>query len=448
MQRSYELASSRARKRLAVAPLGSRYRYSRRRWQWLFTVVDALGAAAAATRRFVRHGLWSAAPQWPRVPRSILLVQLDHFGDALITSAILPALRARYPQVSLEVLAGPWNRELFEACPEIDRVHVSQVNRFARHRRGFWWLATIFWGLYLRRFQYDWAIDVRGEFPLALLLWLCGAKRRIGWNCGGGGFLLTDSPPHVQGRREIEARWALLATLGIDPEPQESWPAPQFAVGRYAQSIVEHWLSDEPTARGPLIALHIGAGTRAKQWPEEHWQELLGRLVVDCDARIVLVGSEEDRAIARRITLDRTWPGVANWVGRTQVDELAALLSRADVFVGADSGPAHLAAAVSTPSVVLFSGTNDSHQWRPAGAHVTVLRHNVECSPCHRTACAWSDHPCLRQLTPEVVVAAVTRLLRPTFALHDESRGVATVSSTRTTREAVDPPTMHQEVAT
>jgi ADP-heptose:LPS heptosyltransferase len=93
------------------------------------------------------------------------------------------------------------------------------------------------------------------------------------------------------------------------------------------------------------------------------------------------------------------------------IDELAALMERANLFVGADSGPAHLAAAVGTPAVVLFSGTNDSRQWRPAGRDVRVVQHPTVCAPCHRETCPVEGHPCMERLSPEEVAAAITQLL-------------------------------------
>jgi ADP-heptose:LPS heptosyltransferase len=92
------------------------------------------------------------------------------------------------------------------------------------------------------------------------------------------------------------------------------------------------------------------------------------------------------------------------------VCRLAALLERADCFVGADSGPAHLAAAVGTPAVVLFSGTNNSSIWRPPG-DVVVLHQAVACAPCHRTACPVVDHPCMHGIEPRRVVTAIAKRL-------------------------------------
>ena len=158
--------------------------------------------------------------------------------------------------------------------------------------------------------------------------------------------------------------------------------------------------------------MHVGAGTPAKQWPVEHWRELVGRLVVRLNAQVVLVGGSEDGEIARAILGPRPCPGVVDWTGRLSLEALAAALEEADLFVGADSGPAHLAAAVGTPAVVLFSGTNSPRQWQPSGENVRVLRYPVECSPCHRRRCPRRDHPCMRGLAPWQVAEAVEEACR------------------------------------
>ena len=339
-------------------PLGG-YRYVRLRWRVAFAAIDFVGgvlfdAAGKLQAWFSKRGLVAADPN------VILLIQLDHLGDAIITTTMLPALRQRYPAASIEVLAGPWNRAVFEAAPEVDRIHVSRINRFARgHVTRFAWIAAmLWWGLRLRRRNIDLGIDVRGDFPAAVVLWLCGARRRLGWNCGGGGFLLTDSADYMLDRPEVESRWALLDKLGIQPST-ETDRRPRFVVAKEARRSVSQRLEAIPR---PLVAMHVGAGSRAKQWPVEHWRELLGRLIVSRGARVVLIGGGKDRAIAQEILGERPWPGVVDWTGRLSIAESAALLERADVLVGADSGPAHLAAAVDTPVVVLFSGTNNPQQ--------------------------------------------------------------------------------------
>ncbi|MHC4179243.1 MAG: glycosyltransferase family 9 protein [Planctomycetota bacterium] len=403
--------------RLRRRPLG-RYRYVRLRWRVTFAVIDLVGTVLFAAARLVWRsvtGRRTPAPEKRHDPKVILLVQLDHLGDAIISTTMFPALRKQYPEASIEVLAGAWNREVFEALPEVSRVHVSRANRFARGglHRFAWIPATLWWGLILRRRKVDLGIDVRGEFPAAVILWLCGARRRLGWDCGGGGFLLTDSPRFVADRPEVESRMALLAELGIrPPEAVHRRPSlrPTVAARRQIARCLTELTTRQP-ATGPLVVLHVGAGTAAKAWPVEHWRELLGRIIVGHGVRVVLVGGRQDRIIAEEILDGRVWPGVADWTGRLGVVELAALLEQADVLVGVDSGPAHLAAAVGTPVVVMFSGTNSPLQWQPCGEQVTVIRHEVGCQPCHRERCPRAGHPCMKLLRPRWVAAEVSGLL-------------------------------------
>lgn len=349
--------------------------------------------------------------QSPRDIQRILLVALDHLGDCVITSGMCEPLRRRFPEAQIDVLAGAWTCELFAACPEVNRVFVSRVNRFARPRPAWWWVSVFSWGWRLRREKYDLAIDVRGELPLALLTWLTGAPRRLGWNAGGGGFLLTDSAAYVAGRPEVQNRAALLAALEIAVD--DSWPRrAAFAPDRQARNRIAAHLAGGAQQRKPVFVLHLGAGTAAKQWSAAAWQELLGRLIVEHDPRIVLVGTAADRELAEEVLAGRAWPGVSNWLGQLSLLELAALLERADLFVGGDSGPAHMAAALDRPTVVLMSGTNHLWQWRPQGRNVAVLRHNVACSPCHRSDCAWHEHPCMAGLTPAAVAMRIEHLLQ------------------------------------
>jgi len=417
-------------------PLGG-YRYVRLRWRVIAALLDGLGGAIFALGRGVGRTLrplttWlggrPAVPAEALPPRRILLVQLDHLGDALLTTALLPALRRQWPQASIEVLASEAAREVFELAAEVDRVHVARLHRLARSRwaRCFWLAGMVGWGLRLRARRFDVAIDVRGDLSLALILWLTGAPRRVGWTCGGGGFLLTQAPAYVADRPEVESRRALVTCLGIEPRPEEPFQ-PQCqpsAVARRRvardlhQSLPEQKLSAEVA---PLVVLHVGAGTAAKRWPVAHWQRLTRWLVETGDAHVVLVGGAAERACAESIGRCSPGPAVLNWAGRLTLDELAALLEQARLVIGADSGPAHLAAAVGAPQVVLFSGTNTLRQWCPPGAQVAALRHPVACSPCHRECCPLAGHPCMTLLQPEQVIAAVGALLERRGPLRDDS---------------------------
>ena len=407
-------------KRLRRRPLG-RYRYVRLRWRAMFTLVDMLGSALFAVARMARRPFAKAAPAKADDPRRILLIQLDHMGDAIITTVMLPLLRRRYPQASIEVLCGPWNRELFAAIEEVDRVHVSRLNRFLRGDsrtlfNRFAWAGTVFLqGLRLRRRNYDLGIDVRGEFPQALMLWLAGIRRRLGWTSGGGGFLLTDTAPLLPDRPEVQSRLALLAELGITAaDCSETVPRfrPTASARRSVARILDElWMHERQTR----VALHVSAGTTAKRWPVEHWRTLLQMLrdgmLRNGGLQVFLVGGPGDREISQRLIGGRCLDGVVDLTGRLSVVELAALLERVDLLIGGDSGPAHLAAAVATPVVALLSGTNNHRQWQPCGTNVAVVRHQVACGPCHREQCPLAGHPCMNKLEPAQVARAAGRFI-------------------------------------
>ncbi|MBI1903549.1 MAG: glycosyltransferase family 9 protein [Planctomycetia bacterium] len=334
------------------------------------------------------------------------MIQLDHLGDAVLSLGMLRVLRRECPHAEIEVLCAPCSRELFAACPELDAVHVLDATRFSRMRlrAGRWLAALVAAGWRLRQRQFDLAIDVRGEAPHALLMFLAGSRRRLGWNCGGAGFLLTDSPRYEPGRHEVLSRLALVRALSIDAAQEDV--APVFAVTDEARATVRRLLSPWRRA-APLVVLHIGSGMPAKRWPAERWQELSARLAFERGARVALVGSQDDREIAAAVVGPHALEGVADLTGKLTVPELAALLAEADVVVGSDSAPAHLAAAVGTPVVALFSGTNQQAQWRPWGGKVQVVHSPTACWPCHRRECPLAGHPCMREIKADDVMAVV-----------------------------------------
>lgn len=427
MKPSFDRARDSERMRPRRAVLGH-YRYVRLRWRLLFAVIDSIGWWLR--RRLSPADAGSQHPTTPRIHvRRILLVQLDHLGDAIITTAMLAPLRRAFPQASIEVLASARNGALFSACEEVDRVHVARLNRFTSRIPGLWLPAMFAWAWRLRRRAYDLGIDVRGEFPHALLLWLAAVRRRVGWNAGGGGFLLTDSPEFVPQRPETESRAALLATLNLDP-------AGPILPRLNARADDRLWPQLADSRRRRRIVLHIGAGTPAKRWPATHWRELLGRLILNGEFQIALVGGTGDQQRAAEILGDQPWPHVFDASGKLELTRTAALLAGADLFIGADSGPAHLAAALGTPVVVLFSGTNHAAQWQPRSARVTVVRHDVACSPCHLRQCPWAEHPCMTRITPANVLDAATAMLHvqsPQFVANRFASDSAPVLTRKTT---------------
>lgn len=387
-------------------------------------------------------------------PERILVIQLDHLGDAVLSTPLLAELRTAYPKAGIDVLASPSNHEVFEGDPNVDRVWVAERTWFER-KPDRWALlsAVLSLGWMLRGMRYDLGIDVRGDVLSVLVLALAGVRRRVGWSMGGGAFLLTDVADWIPGRHEVRSRLALLERLELTPDPAarvevhvqdedrvavarrlaEAWPrkggpmrrAEVYARARQAAGDAESrpirkpsavpaspmpdepdWLhADRFASRPPLLAVHLGAGNAAKRWPARSWKALVERFLAD-GWRIVVVGGVDDLAISRGLPQHER---LRDWAGSLTVAQTTALLERADLFIGADSGPAHLAASAGTLSVILFSGTNQPRQWRPWSRHSLTLRRRVPCQPCHQKVCPLADHPCLSGLSPDRVYRAAMR---------------------------------------
>ena len=305
-------------------------------------------------------------------------------------------------------------------------------------------------GRSLRSGGYDLGIDVRGDILTVFVLALAGIPRRLGWAMGGGGFLLTDVARWVPGRHEVESRLALLRCLGLPEDPtarvlvhasdrdrvrvagklRDAWPplragrralSPSLAFAgpsgdssgrsRPSRSLPvrrdeAEWLhAGRFAAEAPLLVVHLGAGAAAKRWPPRHWRALIARFLDD-GWRVIAVGGPEDASVAATV---EAHPGFRDWTGRLAVTETAALLERADLFIGSDSGPAHIAASAALASVILFSGTNRPRQWRPWSRRTLILRKRVPCRPCHHKACPLIDHPCMSGIDPDRVHRAARR---------------------------------------
>lgn len=426
-----------------------RYRYSKLRWRLLVGVLDAIGSMLTAPYRKFKK------PSRVVDPRRIVVVQLDHLGDAVLSSPLFPRLKQIYPEAVIDVVASPSNHAVFEADPHVRRVHIAAKNWFER-RRGGWALGSAVWNLgrKLRLYRYDLGIDVRGDVLTVLTLAIAGIPRRLGWAMGGGGFLLTDIAEWVPGRHEARARMALLSVLDRDRSPSErgrgggesikmlvhvsdrdrarikrrlnlAWEADaesrsitdsmhnNLAIEESDERVGAESLSapgsgavkKRARGAGKLLVAHLGAGTGAKRWPIEHWRELIGRFLED-GWRVAIVGGATE--LEGGVSLD-PHPSLIDWTATLTPSETTALLELADLFIGSDSGPAHLAAAAGVVSVILFSGTNRASQWRPWSRKSLVLRRPTPCGPCHQKNCPVFNHPCMSFISPDRVYRAAYR---------------------------------------
>jgi ADP-heptose:LPS heptosyltransferase len=161
-----------------------------------------------------------------------------------------------------------------------------------------------------------------------------------------------------------------------------------------------------PLAGRPLIAASVGAKVDTNDWEDERWRPLLAQLSTRYPEHgLVLVGSADERA--RCDELSQAWAGrVVNLCGRLSLRASGAALARCRVFIGHDSGPMHLAAAVGTRCVAIFSSRNLPGEWFPHGLAHRVLYHEIECQGCRLEECSARAKACIRSITVDEVLSA------------------------------------------
>ena len=162
---------------------------------------------------------------------------------------------------------------------------------------------------------------------------------------------------------------------------------------------------------GPLIACGPGTKMQAKDWGQDNWRALLTELqAIYPNYGLVLIGAAEDAAISDDAALNWTGPKV-NLCGKLTPRETAAVLGQAQVFLGPDSGPMHLAAVAGTPCVIAFSARGLPGIWFPAGPQHQVVYHQTSCYGCKLETCIAEARRCLTSITIAEMVAAVVKVL-------------------------------------
>jgi len=362
----------------------------------------------------------------------ILLVRLREIGDVVFTTPAVRAVRRRFPSAHLAYLVEPAAAPIVVNNPHLDEVIVAPRSPGLRGLR-----ADIALGRSLRRGHFDLAIDFHGGPRASLLTWLSGATERVGYEVVGRGWMYTRRvarPRALRPRHSVENQWDLLTALGLTPpDPRED--AAEMALDPSAVASVNRRLAEAAVAEPDrLIVMHVSAGNPFRRWPPEHFVTVASTLAAADSARRIVVtsGPSEGDAAARvvagaRARLGRDAGRVLS-CGEFSLVELRALLDRAALYLGGDSGPLHVASTTQVPIVGLYGPTlaARSAPWRdPACVTLSVDAGALPCRPCNQRVCAPGDFRCLTMISAERAVEAAERALAtPRARQHGGHRGL------------------------
>jgi lipopolysaccharide heptosyltransferase II len=349
----------------------------------------------------------------------ILLVRLRLIGDVVLTTPLLRALKRTYPDAQLTYLVEPAAAPVVRGNP-----HLTNVMRVPR-RRGIARLRDdLAIARTLRREQFDVAIDLHGGPRAAWFAWTSGAPMRIGYATTGRSWMYTHLVPRTADdapRASVLNQWDLLAPLAIAPPHQARDPLVMIEEAEAAATVERRLRDARITAAHPLIVIHVSAGNPFRRWPRESFESLVVTLARrDPLRRIILTSGPSDAAAAAAIA-DRARGALGSLaaavpeVGDFDLAELRALVARAAVYIGGDSGPLHIAGTTTTAVVALLGPTlpERSMPWRDPRWFAEALDAGpLECRPCRQRECAPGDFRCLTRITADQVAAAAERALK------------------------------------
>lgn len=336
---------------------------------------------------------------------SVLLIRLRSIGDTVLATPSLYALKRFLPAARIDILVEDWVAPVLEGLPCVDNVLTLKRHSTTARARVM---------RQLRSLRYDVVYNLHGGTTATLLTRGSGATRRVGLATYQYSRLYTHlapSPAMLWKRNQTHSVEQQLALLGWTGVPVSDRLPTQLAVVDHAAASVAGRLGNAGwDGHTPLALIHPAAAFATKQWAAEKFSRVADYLAAR-GTTVVVITAPPEAHVAAQLKQSSSAPIIS--FSDLSLPEVTALASRARVFVGNDSGIAHIAAAVGLPLVVIFGSSNTAH-WSPwATAPAEVVLEEMDCQPCHGYYCEKFAQPeCILSVPVERVISAVDRVLR------------------------------------
>lgn len=339
--------------------------------------------------------------------KRILIRGVNWIGDAVLTIPAISAVRHEFPDAHISLLVKPWVADIFRENRDIDEIilykkeHDSLIGKFRLAKE-------------LRQKGFDKAILLQNAFDAALITWLAKIPERIGYARDARGFLLTKAIPVEKEslkKHQINYYLNLLNKAGIDAPFTHPYIYLTDEERRWARSLINS--SPLQIQNSPIVGVNPGAAYgSAKRWMPESFAEVIKRIIDELNGRVIIFGGPSEAEIAHEIA--SLCPGHAKDImimaGKTNIRQLASLISECDAFITNDSGPMHMASALLVPTVAIF-GSTDSTATGPFGEGHKIISSNLPCAPCLERECPEGHLKCMTGITGDEVFSAFMEIL-------------------------------------
>lgn len=335
----------------------------------------------------------------------ILIIKLRAIGDVVLATAVIHNLRQQFPRSVIDFLVEQEAAPVVANNPDLNRVWVYSRKEIA----GVPWPRAAMPNIrFLRNLfaqHYDLVFDLFGNPRSALMTWVTRAKRRIGYRFRGRRWaynILVE--PRGDQVHEVEFNLDALRRVRIPICSTE----PVFPLVAADKNKIWQWIESNQWQRSFRVALNPSGGWPAKRWSLVKFAALGRQLIEKYDARLILLWGPGEREIVQQLSDQINSESV--WVHPpTTLAEQAALLKYCHLFIGNDSGPMHIAAAVGTPAIGIFGPTNANLQGPYGEKNCVVAKWEIPCLGCNRLVCPLMD--CMNYLEVEDVMKVVDEVM-------------------------------------
>lgn len=349
--------------------------------------------------------------------KKILIIKLCCVGDILFTTPALRALRRGFPEAHLAYLVGSWSKEIIEDNPNLDEIIIYDAPAHASSRwRAF--IRTLSCLRKLRQKKFDLAVIFHRTSFSGLFALLAGIPKRIGFDYGGLGRLLTRKVVFDASKHEVDRYLDVVTSLGIESAGRTTEMKVMAKEENYVSNLLQtHGVKTVDRVVAILAGggKNPGASMPIKRWQAEKFARLADTIIEKYKVKVIFLGGPGDEEVVKKVVSGMKNESI-NLVGKTNFKQLAAILTHCQLFIGGDSGPLHIAAAVGTPTIGIF-GPSDPRLVAPKGENHLVIWKHVSCSPCYQpetvrtnfdfSICPRGIPECMEKIMVEDILAAV-----------------------------------------
>ena len=340
-------------------------------------------------------------------PAKIVIMRTDRIGEVLLSTVLIDGVKQLYPDAEISFITSLYSKDILAGRHDISEIIIADTRK-----NSGWLLKAVRLAIILRKRRFDLSIVLNANKILHLAVFLAGIPERVGYSRKWSVFLTKTIEDEREKGKKHEAEYAMdfARLLGLENFEQ---PSPRLVCEDVSgEKVKELLLKKGVNLSRKLIVIHPASSNPAKMWENARYSELIKKVKSHSKCEIIVVGTPEERQLAEEIIRASGETGF-NVCGELNLKELAALLKRADLFIGNDSGPMHMTAALDVPVIAIF-GRNipgvGPKRWGPYGKNHKVFHKDVECRKCYDRDCPFG-YKCLSAITVDEVFSAVKHYL-------------------------------------